>query len=80
MVANESDGNNDVDQIDDMVANIGRGYDLEFEDPLPEVQSFYKAPCCLRKKRTMHRCDRIAGYDPSYGIQIKVQILESVLQ
>jgi 16S rRNA A1518/A1519 N6-dimethyltransferase RsmA/KsgA/DIM1 with predicted DNA glycosylase/AP lyase activity len=31
-----------VDQIDDMVANIGRGYDLEFEDPPPKVQSFYK--------------------------------------
>jgi hypothetical protein len=69
-----------VDQIDDMIANIGRGYDLEFEDPPPKVQSFYKLLAASEKKRTMHRCDRIAGYDSSYGIQIKVQILESVLQ
>jgi hypothetical protein len=36
-VADESDGNDDVNRMDDMVANIGRGYDLEFEDPSPEV-------------------------------------------
>jgi hypothetical protein len=36
-VANELDGNDDVDRIDDMVADIGRGYDLESEDPPPEV-------------------------------------------
>jgi hypothetical protein len=36
-VADESDGNDDVDRIDDMVASIGRGYDLESEDPPPEV-------------------------------------------
>jgi hypothetical protein len=29
-VADESDGNNDVDQMDDMVADIGRGYNLNF--------------------------------------------------
>jgi hypothetical protein len=39
-VADESDGNDDVNQMDDMVADIGRGYDLEFEDPPPEVQNF----------------------------------------
>jgi hypothetical protein len=36
-VASESDGNDDVDLMDDMVANIGRGYDLESEDPPPKV-------------------------------------------
>jgi hypothetical protein len=41
-VADESDGNDDVDQMDDMVADIGRGYDLKSEDPLPEVQNFYR--------------------------------------
>jgi hypothetical protein len=41
-VADESDGNDDVDQMDDMVADIGRGYDLESEDLLPGVQNFYK--------------------------------------
>jgi hypothetical protein len=42
VVANESDGNDDVDQMDDMVVDIGRGYDLESEDPPSEVQNFYK--------------------------------------
>jgi hypothetical protein len=37
-VADESDGNDDVDRMDDMVADIGRGYDLESEDPPPEKQ------------------------------------------
>jgi poly(3-hydroxybutyrate) depolymerase len=36
-VADESDGNDDVDQIVDMVADIERGYDLESKDPPPEV-------------------------------------------
>jgi poly(3-hydroxybutyrate) depolymerase len=36
-VADESDGNDDVGQMDDMVANIGRGYDLQSKDPPPEV-------------------------------------------
>jgi hypothetical protein len=37
-----SDKNDDVDQMDDIVADIGKGYDLESEDPPPEVQNFYK--------------------------------------
>jgi hypothetical protein len=37
VVADESDGNDDVDRMDDMVANIERGYNLESEDPPPEV-------------------------------------------
>jgi hypothetical protein len=41
-VAVESDVNNDIDRMDDMVADIGRGYDLESEDPPSEVQNFYK--------------------------------------
>jgi hypothetical protein len=41
-VADESDGNDDVDQMDDMVADIGRGYDLKSKDPLLEVQNFYR--------------------------------------
>jgi hypothetical protein len=36
-VVDESDGNNYVNRMDDMVADIGRGYDLVSEDPLPEV-------------------------------------------
>jgi hypothetical protein len=40
-VADESDGNDDVDQIDDMIVDIGRGYNLESKDQPPEVQNFY---------------------------------------
>jgi hypothetical protein len=40
-VANESDENDDVDWMDDMVADIGRGYSLESGDPSPELQNFY---------------------------------------
>jgi hypothetical protein len=40
-VADESDGNDDVNWLEDMVADIGRGYDLESEDPLSEVENFY---------------------------------------
>jgi hypothetical protein len=48
--ANESDGNDDVNRMDDMVANIGRGYDLESEDPPLEVQNFYKLLAALEEK------------------------------
>jgi hypothetical protein len=41
-VANELDVNGDVDRMYDMVADIGRGYDLESKDPQPEVQNFYR--------------------------------------
>jgi hypothetical protein len=41
-VADESNGNDDVDRMDDMIVDIGRGYDLESEDPPPEVQNFYR--------------------------------------
>jgi hypothetical protein len=36
-VADESNGNDDVNRMDDMVADIGRGYDLESEDSPSEV-------------------------------------------
>jgi hypothetical protein len=49
-VADELDGNDDVDQMDDMVANIGRGYDLESEDPLPKVQNFYRLLAASEEK------------------------------
>jgi hypothetical protein len=40
-VADESDGNDDVNRMDDMVADIGRGYDLESKNPPLEVENFY---------------------------------------
>jgi hypothetical protein len=49
-VANESDGNDDADRMDDMVADIGRGYDLESEDPLPKVQNFYRLLAASEEK------------------------------
>jgi hypothetical protein len=36
-VADELDQNDDIDWMDDMVADIGRGYDLESEDPPPKM-------------------------------------------
>jgi hypothetical protein len=38
----ESDGNDAEDRMNDMVADIGRGYDLESTDPPPEVHNFYR--------------------------------------
>jgi hypothetical protein len=49
-VADESDGNDDVDRMDDMIADIGRGYDLESEDPPPEVQNFYRLLAASEEK------------------------------
>jgi hypothetical protein len=49
-VADESDGNDDVDLMHDMAADIGRGYDLESEDPPPEVQNFYKLLAASEEK------------------------------
>jgi hypothetical protein len=49
-VADESDGNDDVDRMDDMVADIGRRYDLESEDRLTEVQNFYRLLAAIKEK------------------------------
>jgi hypothetical protein len=49
-VADESDGNDDIDQMDDMVADIGTRYDLESEDSLPKVQNFYRLLVALEEK------------------------------
>jgi hypothetical protein len=49
-VADESDGNDDVDLMDDMVADIGKGYDLESEDPPSKVQNFYRILAASEEK------------------------------
>jgi hypothetical protein len=36
--------------MDDMVADIGRGYNLKSEDPLLEVQNFYRLLSALEEK------------------------------
>jgi hypothetical protein len=50
VVADESDVNDDVDRMDDMVADIRRGYDLESEKPPLEVQNFYRLLAALEEK------------------------------
>jgi hypothetical protein len=49
-VADELDGNDDEYQMDDMVVDIGRGYDLESTDPPSEVQNFYRLLAALEEK------------------------------
>jgi hypothetical protein len=49
-VADELDENDDVDRMDDMVADIGRGYGLESEDPPSEVQNFYRLLAASEEK------------------------------
>jgi hypothetical protein len=49
-IIDESDGNDDVDRMDDMVADIERWYDLESEDPPPEVQNFYRLLAASEEK------------------------------
>jgi hypothetical protein len=53
MIADESDGNDDMDQMDDMVADIERRYDLD-EDPPLEVLNFYRLLLPVKKKCTNH--------------------------
>jgi hypothetical protein len=50
VVADESNGNDDVDRMDDMIADTRRGYDLESEDPLSDVQNFYKLLAASEEK------------------------------
>jgi hypothetical protein len=73
-VADESDGNNDVDQMDDMVDDIGRGYDLESEDPPSEVQNFYRLLAALEEKvhvdtdvTMLQAVTRLMGFKSKYS-------------
>jgi hypothetical protein len=36
--------------MDDMVVDIGRGYNLEYEDPPSEVQNFYRLLAASEEK------------------------------
>jgi hypothetical protein len=69
--------------MDDMIADIGREYDLGSgeQHPPPEVQNLCRLLVVSDEKvHRWHRCDRIAGSDISYGNEIEVQFLESMLQ
>jgi hypothetical protein len=45
-----SDGNDNEYRMDDIVADIGRGYGLESTDLPPEVQNFYRFVIALEEK------------------------------
>jgi hypothetical protein len=45
-----SDGNDNEYRMDDIVADIGRGYGLESTDLPPEVQNFYRFLIALEEK------------------------------
>jgi hypothetical protein len=67
--------------MDNMVADIERGYDLKSEDPPPKVQNFYRLLAASKEKNARwHQCDYVTGCYPSYVVKIKVLLLESVLQ
>jgi hypothetical protein len=66
--------NDDVDQMDDMVADIGRGYDLESEDPPSEVQDFYRLLAILEEKvhdgtdvTMLQAVTRLMGFKSKYN-------------
>jgi hypothetical protein len=50
VVADESDENDDVDRMDDMVADIGKRYDLESKDPPQGVQNLYRLLAASEEK------------------------------
>jgi hypothetical protein len=73
-IADVSDGNVDVDQMNDMVADIGRGYDLESEDPLPDVQNFYRLLAASEEKvhdgtdvTVLQDVTRLMGFKSKYS-------------
>jgi hypothetical protein len=50
LVTDELDGNDDEYQMDDMVADIGRRYDLESADPSSKVQNLYRLIAASEQK------------------------------
>jgi hypothetical protein len=76
-VADESDGNDDVDQMDDMIADIGRGYDLESKDPSPKVKNFYR-PLVDSEEKVHDDTNVTVFYAVTHLMAFKLE--ESVLQ
>jgi hypothetical protein len=73
-VADESDGNDDVDRMYDMVADTGRGYDLESKDPPPEMQNFYSLLAASEEKvhdgtnmTVLQAVSHLMGFKPKYN-------------
>jgi hypothetical protein len=74
VVGDESDGNDDVDRMNNMVADIGRGYDLESEDPPPKVQNFYRLLAASEEKvhdgtdmTVLQAMTRLMGFKSKYS-------------
>jgi hypothetical protein len=73
-VVNESDANDDVDRMDDMVADTGNGYDLESEDPPSEVHNFYRLLAASEEKvhdvtdmTVLQAVTRLMGFKSKYN-------------
>jgi hypothetical protein len=72
----ESDGSDDKDRMDDMIANIGMEYDLGSRDqhPLPEVQNFFRLLAASDEKvhdgtelTVLHAVTRLMGMKSKYN-------------
>jgi hypothetical protein len=75
IVVDESDGNDDVDWMDTMVDDIGRGYNLESEDPLSDVQNFYRILAASEEKMcdgtdvtVLQAVTHLMGFKSKYNI------------
>jgi hypothetical protein len=73
-VADESDENDYIDWMDDMVADIGRGYGLESENPPPEVQNFNRLLATSEEKvhdgtnmTVLQAVTRLMGFKSKYS-------------
>jgi hypothetical protein len=74
-VVDESDGKDDVDWMDTMVDDIGRGYNLESEDPLSDVQNFYRILAASEEKMcdgtdvtVLQAVTHLMGFQSKYNI------------
>jgi hypothetical protein len=74
VVADDSDENDDVDRMDDMVADIGRGYDMESEDLPSKVQNFYRLLAASEEKvhdgtdvTVLQAVTRLMGFKSKYN-------------
>jgi hypothetical protein len=80
-LATESDGNEDEDHMDEMVADIGREYKVGFgeQEELSEVHNFYKLFATVDEK--LHDCTDVTVLQAVTRLmdEIKVQLLESIL-
>jgi hypothetical protein len=82
VVGTEWDRNEDDDWMDEMVADIGREYDVRSgeQGQPPEVQNFYRLLTATNEKVHDGTDVTTTSGDTSHGDEIKVQLIESMLQ